>query len=36
VRQIGGLAAGIDDEQQMIAAIGDHQVVQNSAGRIRE
>jgi hypothetical protein len=36
VRQIGGLAGGIDDEQQMIAAMGDDQVVQNSAGWIRE
>ena len=36
MRQIGCLAGGIDDEQQMIAAVGYHDVVQNSTGLVRQ
>ena len=36
MRQIDCLAGGIDDEHQVIAAVGDHDVVQNSAGLVRQ
>ncbi|EKD60789.1 MAG: hypothetical protein ACD_54C00550G0001 [uncultured bacterium] len=33
---IGGFAGGIDDDKDMIAAIGEHQIIQNTAGFIGE
>jgi hypothetical protein len=36
VRQVGGLASGIDNEHQMITAIGDDQVVENFASSVRK
>ena len=29
--EIGILAGGVDDEEEVVAAIGDHQVVENAA-----
>ena len=36
MRLVGGLAGGVDDEEQMVAEIRDHQVVENAAGLIGE
>ena len=36
MRLVGVLAGRVDDQRQMIAAIGDHQIVEDAAGRIRE
>ena len=36
MRFVGLLAGGVDDEKEMIAAMGDHEVIENSAIRVGE
>ncbi len=36
MRFVGGLAGGVDHQEQVIAEIRDHQVVQNAAGPVGE
>ncbi|MGY3468556.1 hypothetical protein ACVW0I_005427 [Bradyrhizobium sp. LM6.11] len=36
MRLVPGLAGGVDDQEQMVAEIGDHQIVQNSTLGIGE
>ncbi len=36
VRLVSGFASRVDDHQQTVAEIGDHQVVQDAAGRVGE
>jgi len=36
MRFIRRLAGGIDDEQEIVPAICDHQIIKNAAMRIRE
>ena len=31
MRLVGGLAGGVDDQEQVVAEIGHHQVVENAA-----
>ena len=36
VREVVGLAGGVDDEEQVVAAVRDHQVVEDAAGVVGE
>ena len=36
VLRVGVLAAGVDDQQQAVAVVGDHQVIQDAAGLVQE
>ena len=36
MRDVGVLAGGVDDEEEVVAAVGDHQVVEDAAGLVGE